>query len=93
MAAPITRRRRRAPLVPKFLCDFCGYETVSDVLDTRGPRRRRRCRECGDTFPTVEVRVAKARTPLHYGRKRQPSLFDDSPAPANARRVRPGHYS
>lgn len=53
---PADRRqgeRRELPRVPKVECPLC-HEYFSEVIDTRGVRRIRRC-ECGAKFSTVEV--------------------------------------
>jgi len=41
-------------------CPDCGCQE-SRVLETRGPRRRRRCTECGYRWSTIEA-VAKDET-------------------------------
>jgi transcriptional regulator NrdR family protein len=44
-----------SPPAEKFWCSGCQCETLSRVLETRGPRRRRECQDCGRRFTTREV--------------------------------------
>lgn len=58
----------------KFRCPTCGYMTASRVVETRGARRRRRCSECGDTYPTIETLAPRGRRPKRYPPSRQTDL-------------------
>lgn len=65
----------RPKLIAKFVCPFCGFEAVSFVVDTDGPRRRRECTECGGRYSTEERIVASGRPPHRTPRNRQRVLF------------------
>lgn len=67
-----------AGLTAKFYCSTCQHRTVSRVLETRGPRRRRECAECGNTFATVERLAPIGRRPTHRRQRDVPLPFDDA---------------
>lgn len=61
--------------VPKFICPYCGHETVSAVLETRLARRRRVCLECYGTFSTTEfVNPRQRDAPRHRRPPPEPTL-------------------
>lgn len=64
-----------------WFCDHCGHETETRVLNTREKRRRRECLECGETFPTIEVKARRVRKPRHRTPSKQ-MVFDLTPLPA-----------
>jgi transcriptional regulator NrdR family protein len=63
-------------LVPKFICPYCGHETVSRVLETRDAKRRRECEDCASTFTTIERIDPNFQPARHKPRVRRLPLFD-----------------
>ena len=58
----------RAEKVP---CPWCGH-AYSSVIGVVSTRRRRRCLQCKDTFPTIEILAKDGRHP--HRRSHQPIL-------------------